>query len=183
MADKEQAWFAALQDSDENAFEALYLRHFSGLVGFVRTYIPNAGEEARDIVSDVFSHLWIHRKEITLETSLTAYLYAAVRNKTVDHIRKNKLRPVILKDNFDDLPVSDGYTPERELTYKEIDNYIASLIERLPPHAKVIFKMNRDEGLTYEEIAAILKISVNTVKTQMFRSLKFLKEQFSIFSR
>ncbi len=79
------------------------------------------------------------------------------------------------------VPIKEGR--HYQLTYKEIDVYIAGLIERLPPHAKMIFKMNRDEGLTYQEIAAILQVSVNTVKTQMYRSLKFLKEQFSIFSR
>ena len=57
MADIEQAYFTALQHDDGNAFETLFLKHFSGLVGFVRTLAPGTRDDAEDIVSDVFAHL------------------------------------------------------------------------------------------------------------------------------
>jgi RNA polymerase sigma-70 factor (family 1) len=183
MPDSEQAYFSALQNNDENAFEALFTKHYSNLVRFVRVMIPGSGEEARDIVADVFEYLWISRHKIVLKGSLKAYLYTSVRNKTIDYARKHRIEPVSLRDSFDELPLSSGYTPEKELLYKETNSHIAYLIDRLPPQTKVIFRMNRDEGLTYQEIAGILHISVNTVKTHMFRALKFLKEAFVAFSR
>jgi len=183
MPDSEQAYFSALQNNDENAFEALFTKHYLNLVRFVRVMIPGSGEEARDIVADVFEYLWISRHKIVLRGSLKAYLYTAVRNKTIDYARKHRIEPLRLKDSFDDIKLSNGNTPEKELLYKETNSHIAYLIDRLPPQTKVIFRMNRDEGLTYEEIAVILDISVNTVKTHMFRGLKSLKETFALFSR
>ncbi len=181
MPDKQHAYFYALRNNDENAFETLFLRHYTSLVSFVKVFMPEAQEEARDIVSDVFGHLWTNRKKITLQGSLKAYLYAAVRNKTIDHARRHKVELVRLQDQFDDITLTDHYTPEKELLYKEVDFKIARLIELLPPQTKIIFRMNRDEGLTYEEVADLLHISVNTVKTHMYRALKFLKEEFAAF--
>jgi RNA polymerase sigma-70 factor (family 1) len=179
MPDREEVYFSALQNNDENAFEALFVKHYSNLVGFVRIFMPEAGEDAGDIVSDVFGHLWINRNHLTLQGSLKAYLYAAVRNKTVDYARKYKIGPVMSKEPFEDIILPNDYTPEKELLYKEMDSHIAYLIERLPPQTKVVFRMNRDEGLTYGEVASILHISVNSVKTHMYRALKFLKESFA----
>jgi RNA polymerase sigma-70 factor (ECF subfamily) len=72
-------------------------------------------------------------------------------------------------------------TADKNQAYKETRQRIAVLVDQLPAQARLIFKMNRDEGLAYEEIAAILQVSVNTVKTQMYRSLRFLKEQYAAF--
>lgn len=183
VTNREQTYLQALQNGDESAFEALYIRHYSNLIYFVQSYIPGIGDEARDIIADVFGHLWSNRHQITLQGSLKAYLYTSVRNKAVDYMRKHRIKHVALTDQVYDIPLQGGSTPEGTLMYKQTDAHIASLIERLPPQAKLIFKMNRDEGLTYEEVAQILGLSVNSVKTHMYRALKFIKEEFAAYSK
>jgi RNA polymerase sigma-70 factor (ECF subfamily) len=181
MPTREQPYFAAICNNDENAFEALFTRHYMSLVHFAASFIPAGKEDAKDIVAEVFGHLWTNRHQLVLHGSLTAYLYTSVRNKTIDYLRKNKLSPVVLCDSFDNLPVVSSDTADKNQAYKETRQRIAVLVDQLPAQARLIFKMNRDEGLAYEEIAAILQVSVNTVKTQMYRSLRFLKEQYAAF--
>ncbi|PUZ25317.1 hypothetical protein DCC81_13510 [Chitinophaga parva] len=175
----EQSYFRAIQEGDEKAFEALFTKHYESLVQFSASFIPDMKEDARDIVVDVFAYLWLNRSRFTIKRSLSAYLYSAVRNKTIDNLRKQNLAPVILCGGFDDLPLAGTEIADRNLYYKETDRQIATLIELLPTQARLIFRMNRDEGLSYEEIASVLEISVNTVKTQMYRALRFLKKQYT----
>ncbi len=178
MSAREQSYFTAIQNSDEHAFEALFLRHYASLVSFSAAFIPAIKDEAKDIVAEVFGHLWINRCQITLRGSLTAYLYTAVRNRTIDHLRKQKIKPVVFKEEVEEILLSTEL-PDKQLLYKETSQRIAVLVEQLPAQAKMIFKMNRDEGLSYEEIATVLQLSINSVKTQMYRSLRFLKEQYA----
>jgi RNA polymerase sigma-70 factor (ECF subfamily) len=62
--------------------------------------------------------------------------------------------------------------------YKDATQRIRHLINELPPQMRLVFQLNRYEGFSYEEIAGLLDISVNSVKTHMFRALKSLKASY-----
>lgn len=71
-----------------------------------------------------------------------------------------------------------AYIPDQQLSYKELNVEMQRLIDRLPARTQLIFKMNRNDHITYDDIALILNLSVNSVKTHMYRALKFLKEEY-----
>ncbi|HTJ12351.1 MAG TPA: RNA polymerase sigma-70 factor [Dinghuibacter sp.] len=183
MADNEQAYCIALQNDDGNAFETLFLKHFPGLVAFVEAFAPGVRQEAEDVVSDVFAHLWRSRKQLIVHGSIKAYLYTATRNKALDYAKKRRIKTLPLNEDAGAYLFAHMQTPERELLSKEMDAHLSRLIGQLSPQARIIFRMNRDEGLSYAEIADILSISVNTVKTHVYRALKFLKEASAAFTQ
>ena len=169
----------------EDAFDAIFKRYYEGLLHFAKVLIPYPTDEAEDIVAEIFCTLWHNRKQINITNTLGAYLYTAVKNRVFDYYRKRKVIFHIPEEDATDnyQQVTDNYQqPDHLLMYKDVTLRIGHLINGLPPQMKLVFQLNRYEGFSYEEIAGLLNISVNSVKTHMFRALKSLKASYHISS-
>jgi RNA polymerase sigma-70 factor (family 1) len=162
----------------EEAFDIIFKRYYEGLLNFAKVLIPYPTDEAEDIVAEMFCSLWHNRKQLTITNTLKAYLYTAVKNRVLDHFRKRKIIFHIPEDT--DTAAAGHQQPDHLLMYKDITVKIQHLINQLPPQMKLVFQLNRYEGFSYEEIAGLLNISVNSVKTHMFRAMKSLKSSYSI---
>lgn len=163
---------------DEDAFNAIFSRYYAGLLNFAKVLIPYPSDEAEDIVADMFAHLWHHRKKITVSTTLGAYLYVAVRNRVYDHYRKRRIIFNMPEDAATDTPADGHMQPDHLLMYKDTAIRIRLLVNQLPPQMRLVFQLSRHEGFSYEEIASLLNISLNSVKTHMFRAMKLLKAAY-----
>lgn len=159
----------------EDAFDSIFKRYYEGLLSFAKVLIPYPSDEAEDIVAEIFCSLWLNRKQITINNTLGAYLYTAVKNRVSDYYRKRK---IIFHIPEDDSVSADYQQPDDLLMYKDATQRIRHLISELPPQMRLVFQLNRYEGFSYEEIAGLLDISVNSVKTHMFRALKSLKASY-----
>jgi len=126
---------------------------------------------AEELVADCFIKLWERREHILIEKSLKSYLYLMVRNQMVSEHRKTKKMLVFTSENLPDLP--DETTINNQDFYADL--YRA--IQKIPEQRRKILELAVFDSLTYNEIAARLNISVNTVKTQMGRAYQFLKEE------
>ena len=132
--------------------------------------------EAEEVVQDLFVKIWERRMELVVETSLKHDLFRSVRNQCLNLIRRDKVRQLHamkLRDALlsEDAPEDYSISPEKLL---RIEEGIASL----PEKRQEIFRLNREEGLKYREIAEKLGISVKTVEAQMGAALKSLREKF-----
>ncbi|WP_187774906.1 RNA polymerase sigma factor [Pedobacter sp. BS3] len=170
--------FERLINGDGGAFDLLFKKFYPGLLRFARTLLPHPSDEAEDIISDVFCNLWENRAKINIHSSVAGYLYTATRNHILNKHKKAKLILFEMEDSVNEIADVNYQLPDDLMTYKEIDKRILELINLLPERTRQVFIMNRDEDLTYEEIASALNISINTVKTHMFRALRFLKSAF-----
>ncbi|HEY4324178.1 MAG TPA: RNA polymerase sigma-70 factor [Mucilaginibacter sp.] len=170
--------FITMLNGSEEGFSLLFKRFYPGLIRYAAALLPCPNDESADIVSDVFATLWNSRKNIKIQGSVSSYIYIAVKNRVYDHIKKKKLDFKELNDDELNLQDTTEPVPDQLLMLKEVNQRIIYLINKLPDRTRLIFQMNRNENLTYNEIAEILNISVNTVKTQMYRSLKFLNQAF-----
>jgi RNA polymerase sigma-70 factor (ECF subfamily) len=122
-------------------------------------------------VSDCFIKLWTRRKELFIERSVKSYLFLMLRNGMIDLLRKKKHSV-----SFEDGAIPD--LPDDEM-HNELDRYASlyNAISKLPDQRRRILEMAVFESFTYAQIAEKLNISVNTVKTQMGRAYRFLKEE------
>ena len=121
---------------------------------------------------DCFMELW-KRKEKGFEVSgLKSYLYSMVRNRCIDILKKDSL----IDGNVQPSDLEEILSDEEceEWSYEEARIWTA--IESLPEKCKEVFLLAKRDGMKYEEIAVRLHISVNTVKNQMSKALKTLKE-------
>ena len=178
---EEQELIRRLGQNDEEAFEILFRKYFSGLCLFAEHFTRNK-ETAEEIVEDFFCHLWDTCHSLSINTSLKGYLYRSVHNRCLNCIRKQKVRQQYIADNQyyfadDEILGSAGQEeePVSKLITGELETEIRKAIEALPDQCRAIFQMNRYENLSYVEIAGKLKLSINTVKTQMARALQKLR--------
>jgi RNA polymerase sigma-70 factor (family 1) len=161
------------RNGNEKAYRALFDRYFYKLYCYTLKLVPdkNVSEE---IVMDVMLAIWQKRDQLNCSLSLSAYLYKSVKNRLIDHLRKQQLATVSLELTTVE-PPSECITDGRIL-HKELESLYRTSLNRLPPQKKRIFTMSREEGSSYKEIADRLQLSKNTVENHMVAALRLLKE-------
>ncbi|NIG52952.1 RNA polymerase sigma-70 factor [Chitinophaga sp. Cy-1792] len=161
-----------LKNRDKSVFTNVYQLLYPQL--FVAAANLVGKEQAEEIVQDVFLSVW--EKEIQLEhpAALKSYLYKAVVNRAINHLRKESSH----KTHHDNITrLQDESYLCTFIEEQELQERIFYAIERLPKKCREIFKLNRYSGLKNQEIATKLGISVKTVENQMTIALRQLKEE------
>jgi len=160
---------------DKQAFEKLFRNYFTPLMAFSRRILGDE-DDAREVVHQVFIKLWERRGEIDLSTSLKSYLFTAVNNRSLNVIRDRK------KFSSEEVPEMAGeWDVSAQIESMELEEKIRGAIDSLPERCRVIFELNRFDGLKYAEIATQLDISVKTVENQISKALKILREKLALY--
>ena len=162
-------------DNDETAFREFYKEHVFKLFQFAFAFVQSK-ELAEEIVNDVFLKLWQKRSKLDSIENINVYLYVAIRNTAANYLRQAASRK---RMDLDRLTVSHFYLspdPEQVMVTEELRKAIEHSINQLPPKCKLIFKLVKEDGLSSQEVAAILKLSYKTVNTQLTIALKKLEQ-------
>jgi RNA polymerase sigma-70 factor (ECF subfamily) len=166
-------------NGDYYAFRELFTHHYRSLCNYAMRVVVTR-EIAEEVVSDVFVKLWKNRDQIEVHTSFQAYIYRAVRNQALDYL-KLKVHRQYERESLDsvqwNMNHADHFSPADELSFNEFYAHVEGCINDLPRQCQLIFRLSREDGLRYRDIADKLKISVKTVETQMSRALKVLRER------
>jgi len=171
--------FERLKNGDEKAFEILFHKYYSYLCSFASKIISD-DPAAEEIVQDFFVKIWEKRNQLKIETSLKNYLFRSVKNLCINYIQHNKIKSRYAQNvisNQENHYSDDDSFPEIELFEK-----IEESINSLPEKRKEIFRLSRQDGLKYHEIADKLNISVKTVETQISLALKTLRDKLKNYS-
>jgi len=170
--------FDLLKSGDETAFVEIYERYWTVLFLHARKILRN-DSESEDIVQELFSALWLKKETITLNTSLSAYLYSAVRYKVFNAIEHKRIIANYAVSLQQFLKEGELLTEE---TYreKELAKLIEQEIQALPPKMREVFELSRKQHLSYREIAEKLNITEHTVKSQVSNALKTLKVKLNL---
>ena len=157
------------QSAYKELFEIFYNRLFR--LAFI---ITKSKELSEEIVSDVFIGLWRKRAEILGIKNLKVYLYVAIKNTSLNYLSGLTKSAVISIDQLDFEPAQPFSDPEQALITKEMNLHINNAVQNLPPRCKMIFKLVKEDGLTYKEAAEVLNLSVATIDNQLVIALKKL---------
>lgn len=164
-----------LRGGDALAYTELYERYHQILLKHAYRLL---GDEAEtfDVVQDVFLQLWQKRSDLTLHTSLSAYLYTAVKHRIFKLFAHGK----VVDRYLDSLRVFMNATPhhteiEQGLIEKELQSLIVNEINALPERMREVLLLNKQEELSYKEIADRLGTSDQTAKQQVYKAMKILK--------
>ncbi len=157
---------------DQQAFRQLHHLFFRRLFQFALSLVRTK-ENAEEIVEDVFIKLWNQRESIGKINDLKVYLYTATRNTALNYLSKKARESMVESfDHIDILLAPTELSPEQIMITAEMNRKIRAAIESLPPRCKMIFKLIREDGLKYKEVAGILHITVNTIDAQMAIAVK-----------
>ncbi len=164
---------AAIRAGEPQVFSELFLRYYRPLCRFARA-ICRRWEVAEEVVSLVFDDLWKRRRDLTITTSLKAYLYGAVRNQAINRAKTLQRHPTAALHEQSPDDFVDANSSLSDILLQEVHQEVEQMVAQLPAQRQLIFRMNRFDGLRYKEIAEVLGLSEHTVQAHMVLAVRQL---------
>ncbi len=161
-------------DLDKDRFRALFEENYCLLCNYVNA-LTHDWDLSQEIAQRSFVKIWERRQEISLEGSGKSYLFQTARNTLVDHFRSARVLDIHIQQyaNRVEELVDPPVLEERSV---EIKCKLAWAVNQLKPKTREIFLLNKQEGLTYDEIADYLQVARRTVEYNMKVAMEQLKE-------
>ena len=136
--------------------------------------------EAEDILQEAFINLWNARASLDTDRSLKALMYRMAYTRSLNHMRMKKRASkahaaAIESDSSEQTSIAD------EMDAHQLGEAMHRWIAALPPRRQEAFRLSRFEGLSHQEIAGIMDLSVQTVTKHIMLALQFLREQLSTY--
>ncbi|MGI9542494.1 MAG: RNA polymerase sigma-70 factor [Cyclobacteriaceae bacterium] len=172
MKYSDQEIVVLLSKDDRDIFEYLFRHYYTALNRFSLKYVRSE-ELAEEVVQEVFLYIWEKRHTLKITSSLNAYLYAAVRNRSISQINAQLTR-LRINEEFKAEVTTDPKI-EKQIDQPMLKQLVATGIQNLPERCRIIFSLSRNSGMTYQEIAEELNLSKKTVEAQMGIALKKLR--------
>jgi len=179
---REERCVEGIRSGDEDAFKEVFLQYFVPLSSLAADFVGSY-DLGREIVQEVFLHIWERRVNWSPNGPLKPYLYQAVCNRAINHIKREKSRREAMERYYDDMISIAESGAENENDLREMTRAIWKVVNKLPRRRYLVFVMHKLHGLSYREIAFSMDISVKTVENQMGRALKFLREEMKSKSK
>ena len=164
-----------LKDGYQKAFEELYVRHSDHLIKLCILFLKNR-TDAEDIVHDVFIQIWETRDILNPELSFSGFLNKLTQNRVLQKFRKFDIHSRFIRNLLLNRIDSTNET-EDAIIDSDYTKLLNELMDGLPPQQKEIFRLNRIEGLTYQEISELLQISTENVRKHVSLALKKIRKQ------
>ncbi len=168
-----------IKSGEEDGYKLLFQNYYSDLVLFANS-IVNDTHASEDIIQEFFIDFWFDKKYQIVKTDLDGYLFKSIKNICLNYLRSEKRK----SKRLEDIIINDHYQFKFNIEELEEKEEIYKAINRLPEQCKKVFTYCCINGLKYQETADELDVSINTVRTQMGRAFKFLRESLdrSVFS-
>lgn len=169
----ERELFSQLSQGDENAFTTIFLYYSRRLYPWL---LKKTKEEAaaEEIMQDTFLRIWVNRERLAGMENPEGYIYKIAANLTLDHFRKLQMEHKILNRFQHGSANTVDASAQGVIDLRETQRMIDQAVYRLPQQRKLIYTLRQD-GMSYDEIAAKLGISVNTVRNQLIAAGKFIR--------
>jgi RNA polymerase sigma-70 factor (family 1) len=164
-----------MRQNDAKALEVLFNRYYKQLCQFCSVYIKDDAI-AEEVVANLFIKVWDNRTEVRI-LNVKKYLFSAVKNLSLNQLQKKKEAMQSIEDeDVCNTLLQDTNTPFKILSGRESYNKILSLIDTLPQAQRQVLLMSRVDDMCKHQIAGILNISVRTVETTLYQSIRKLRE-------
>jgi RNA polymerase sigma-70 factor (ECF subfamily) len=158
---------------DRSAYSFVFTAYYKDFVLFA-TRFTHELNSAEEIVQDTFVELWEGHESVRVNISLKSYLLKIVRNKCIDWYRHKKIMQTHTDFIMESPPLficdTDSY-----ILYSELHQQIEATLDKLPEDVSETFRLNRNKGLKYHEIADLLGVSVRTIEVRMGKALHMLR--------
>lgn len=172
----EQSVILRLQKGDSDAFLELYNQYHPALYHYVLRFVKSPAI-AEDVLQDVFLKIWEIRARIDAQLSFKAYLYRICRNSVFKLLKKiavdENLRVQVMQQFAQSIADAD-----LKVLWQQYEEILHAAVNNLSPQRQRVFRLCREEGKTYEQVANELGISRNTVKEHMVLAMKQIREHF-----
>lgn len=157
------------------SFRALFEEHYNVLCNYAFSFLNNH-QLSEDVVQEVFLNIWNNKEKIDFEQNIIAYLFSAVKNKSLETIRKHKNEIQKINAFQSTAKKIDPAVKSDLIEAYLLKEKLNKSIRQLPSKCQDIFVLSKLEGLTYDEIAELRQISKKTVENHISKALKILRK-------
>ena len=164
---------------EEVAYADIYDRYHARIFVFVQRFTFDEAL-SQDLTQQAFIRLWERRNRLSEEKPLGGQLFVLTRNLTIDALRK-LARERRLYDGYEAKHAQHSEQTEEAVILTDLQEQAEAAISDLPLRRQEIFRLSREKGLTYPEIAQQLGISPKTVEAQMSKALQTLRTKLGAF--
>lgn len=170
----DQSLYLQLKEGNEQAFKALFEKYYASMCHYACQFLKDA-DMAEETVQELFVRLWEKRTSLSIDASVSNYLFRSVHNHCLNQLQHQKIRKQYASHVMETSRQEVDWQP----FYMEVElmERIEKCINSLPEKRQQIFRLSREKGLKYQEIADQLNISVKTVEAQMGLALKYLRDE------
>lgn len=173
-------WQNICGQQDAASYEILFHLMNSQLIKFSMQYVQ-LRQVAEEIVIDVFLKCWMKRNELLHVGNPRTYLYTAVKNQSLNYRKKYSAMMVVDIDQTGNYELVDTSNPQLQLERKELMDKLNQTIDGLPAQSRMVFKLIKEDGLKYKEVADLLEISPRTVQNHLFAAILKLNERLAAY--
>ena len=181
-ADPDIELMLRFQKGDEPAFEELVKKHTRGVLNLVYRYLSDASR-AEDVAQDIFVKVYRARMKYEPKAKFSTWLYRIAVNHCLNEIRARKSQPAVAAPIDDLLEQTSGDDPDARLSRSELQSAVKAAIDALPENQRLAVILARYEDMSYDEIAETMDMSLEAVKSVLFRAKENLKQALSKYAR
>lgn len=158
-------------------FNSLYELYAPQLYAFVFK-LTRSKTRAKDILQETFISIWVHRKQTNPELSFKSYIFTIARNLVLNEFRKNINNPIFSDyiEYCNQEKFSENLT-EQKLDFDEFNCRLQKAKKRLTPRQKEIFEMNKENGLSIQEISMQINVSEQSIRNQLSAAIQQLRKE------
>ena len=150
-------------------FDLLYARFYR-----LAFYYVKSDDLSEEIVSDVLLKIWNNRKRLPEVIDLDVYFFKAIKNQALTYLKQESRRAFQEAQSKRSLNLEYA-EPENLLIAKDLAHAVEQAISQLPDKCQMIFRLIREDDMTYKDVAELLDLSVKTIENQMTIAIKKLK--------
>ncbi len=169
MQDPETIYVQQVQAGDDDAFNELLRRYQKPVLNFAYRLLGDA-TEAEDVAQETFVRAYRHIGDYDSRQKFSTWLFAIAHHACLDHLRSRKRRPEISLENAPDPSITS-----REVERNEMGMLIAAAVAKLPEDQRTALVLAEYHGMSYAEIAAVMRCSEKSVESRLYRAKQTLR--------
>ena len=162
-----------MKGGDRESFNKVFRRYYVPLTRFCVRFVGD-GDQAAEIVQDLFVKVWTNREKLVLTSSFESYMLRSVRNSAITFINRERAHTDANERVYTD--ESDANDPSETLQSNNLEASYQKVLASMPEKRREVFLASRFDGLKYAEIATKMGLSQKTVEAHMSAAIKQLRE-------
>jgi RNA polymerase sigma-70 factor (ECF subfamily) len=171
----DEALMELISRGDQHAFSQLYLRYQPKLVKYCARVLRDDIAQAADLVDEALFDVWRSAENFAGRSKVSTWIYSIARNKVVSWLRKTS-EMTLEDESLLDAMIDPAASPHEELALDDMKQQLLRLMDQLTEEHREVIRLTYFEDKSVKEVANILDISENTVKTRMFYARKRLAQ-------
>jgi RNA polymerase sigma-70 factor (family 1) len=171
---------SALIAGNEKAFTKIFDQYHHAVYRHILRFVKSP-DLASDLTQDIFIKVWENRSKLKPGYSFKAFLFTLAKNHLLNVLKRLSKEESIKKEIYSHAVHFNNHN-EDTLIFSDYNQFALLTIDKLPPQRKIIFKMFKDEGQDFHEIAKNLGISENTVRDHLAKATKFLRGYLKVYT-